>query len=301
MSDIPYTQTAHLTDGHSKGVTALAFNSDGSLLATAGLDGTLCIWNTSTWTLSDVYYAKNPIVSVAWYTANALICGLEDGVMSSVKITHVSGHWAHLYPVEWLAVRDNLVASGAHRELSVWEWDTNGLAGLVHLVKGFSLPGSDGKTGESEDDSEVLITGVFWAPTMLVVAYLHHGIRLFDTEDWKNVANIDTQCMIVSSSLSPNGAYMAISDPARGFTIYDLDAAKAIRTFEHDIGGSERAVPVLFVHGGHAILSGSMVGRVNIWYINASFKLPYLPMPSEYIFTSVVVCIVKRLQMNRRF
>ncbi len=92
MSEAPYKQTAHLSGGHSKGITAVAFNTEGSFLATADLAGTVCIWNTGTWSILDEYHAGKAVVSIAWVAHNALVCGLEDGTMSSlVKDDEVSG------------------------------------------------------------------------------------------------------------------------------------------------------------------------------------------------------------------
>ncbi len=88
----PYKATTHLSGGHSKGITRVAFNPAGSLLASAGLDGTVCVWDTTTWSLLDVYYAKIRITTVAWYTDTILVCGLEDGFLSAlIKDDDVSG------------------------------------------------------------------------------------------------------------------------------------------------------------------------------------------------------------------
>ena len=92
MAKIQYTETVQLADGHSKGITSVAFNHDGTLLATSGLDGAVCIWETSDWKLLDIYYAKTPVLSIAWFNKTSLVCGLKDGVLSSVvKDGDVSG------------------------------------------------------------------------------------------------------------------------------------------------------------------------------------------------------------------
>ncbi len=97
MSEAPYAQTAHLSEGHSKGITAVAFNGEGTYLATASLDGTVCLWNTSTWGLVDTYRSGKAVVSLTWFANNALVCGLEDGNMSSlVKDDEVSGAYLPL-------------------------------------------------------------------------------------------------------------------------------------------------------------------------------------------------------------
>lgn len=92
MPEIEYANTALLSDGHSKGITSIAFNADGTLLATSGLDGAVCVWDTKTWSIQDIYYAKTPVTSLAWFTENALVCGLQDGILSMlVKDGAVSG------------------------------------------------------------------------------------------------------------------------------------------------------------------------------------------------------------------
>lgn len=77
-----YTQTAQLTGEHSKGITSLVFNASGSFLASASLDGAVCIWDTKTWLLLDVYNSKTPISSIRWATEDSLVCGLSDGILA---------------------------------------------------------------------------------------------------------------------------------------------------------------------------------------------------------------------------
>ena len=91
MSELRYTQTAHLSDGHTKGITCVSFNPDGTLLVTAGLDGVVCVWDTKTWSAVDIYYPKTVFTAVAWFSNSAVICGLQDGVLSClVKVGEVS-------------------------------------------------------------------------------------------------------------------------------------------------------------------------------------------------------------------
>ncbi|KAI0742325.1 WD40-repeat-containing domain protein [Daedaleopsis nitida] len=282
MPEIEYANTALLSDGHSKGITSIAFNADGTLLATSGLDGAVCVWDTKTWSIQDIYYAKTPVTSLAWFTENALVCGLQDGILSMLVkdgAVSVTGFWASVCPIEHLRFSDNLLACGAQRELTVWHWQAD--------RESYMLPAAD--DGDSTDDNstegedvEVLVTGVFWAPSMLIVTYLNHGIRLVDTETWTTVKTIQPRYSIAAASLSPNGVYLAVSTLSSGFAIYDLETSKVFRKFKSDVGEEQRAIPVLFVHGGHAIVGGSAVGRVNIWFIDSERKLPSLRTPSTY-------------------
>lgn len=98
MNQLHYAQTAHLTEGHSQGITTVKFNPTGSFLATGSLDGSVCVWDTETWKLLDVYYAESRVTSLAWYNDTALVCGLEDGIISSlVKDDKASGTSIHTH------------------------------------------------------------------------------------------------------------------------------------------------------------------------------------------------------------
>ena len=87
-----------------------------------------------------------------------------------------------------------------------------------------------------------------------------------------------------SASVSEDGAYVAISNLETGFDIRALDTGNLIRSCEHDVGESW-PTPVLFIHGGRAIVGGTTVGKVTIWDVFMG-KLHTLPIPST-CFSSV--------------
>ncbi|KAI0744910.1 WD40-repeat-containing domain protein [Earliella scabrosa] len=286
MSEFSYVQTAHLADGHSKGVTSVVFSTDGSLLASSGLDGAVCIWDTKTWSLLDVYYAKTRVTALAWFTDQALVCGLEDGILSSLARDdgnlRVSGFYAHRFAVEHLSVSGDLVATGAQEDVGIWSWDID--AARACLFRSLPLPQVGDHLLEkvgADRKPEVLVTGVFWTSTYLIVTYLHHGIRFYSRQNWKLVSVIHAESNIINGSLSPNGAFLAATTLVGTFDIYDLNAGKVIRTFVHDEGGHECAIPVVFIHGGHAIVCGSIGGRVSIWFVDSGRKLPSLLVPND--------------------
>ncbi|KAI0681635.1 WD40-repeat-containing domain protein [Earliella scabrosa] len=294
MSEIRYTQTAHLMDGHSSGITAVVFNPDGSLFATRRIGR------------HNVYNSKTKVTSLAWFNNEALVCGLADGIISSMikgeEFTHVRGLWGHLYPVEHLAVSGELVASGAQQELSIWYWNID--PSMSCLFRSLPGPGTpkrqnklrkrhEGKTrgGERTDGrkdtedstqpgpetghegkgtSEVLITGIYWTPACLVVAYLNHGIK----DSWQSIRT--------SRAVYPQRGLLAAYNLGVGFQIYDLNAGEIIRTFKQkDDGEHTRAVQVSFIHGGTAIVGGSTNGRLMLWFVESERKLPSLAIPND--------------------
>ena len=81
------------------------------------------------------------------------------------------------------------------------------------------------------------------------------------------------------ASLSPNGAYIAISDLSTGFEIYEMDTELVYGSFQHDVG-EPFPTPVLFIHNGNALVGGSTVGNVNIWDVHGMGKMHSLTISS---------------------
>lgn len=96
----------------------------------------------------------------------------------------------------------------------------------------------------------------------------------------------DLSCNSASASLSPNGANLAVSNVSRGFDVYKIQSAEPIASFDNDdnprTSSDEPAcpVPVKFIHGGHAIVGGSMNGKVGLWDLGHG-KMHTLPLNSK--------------------
>ena len=59
-----------------------------------------------------------------------------------------------------------------------------------------------------------------------------------------------------------------MSNVFKGFDVYKVDSEEPIASFKHadDTSlASASPVPVLFVHAGHALVGGSMTGKVGLW------------------------------------
>ena len=57
---------------------------------------------------------------------------------------------------------------------------------------------------------------------------------------------------------------LVVSNMTSGFDVYQTDTGTSLGTLSHTVGRLH-IVPVLFAHGGNAIIGGSCVGEVMVW------------------------------------
>ena len=94
-----YKQAQHLEHEHKATVTTLIFSPKGSFLAVASLDGTLSIWSTISWKVMYMVAASGmACLSILWMSnmEDQLLCGLANGVVVSMQITHQVSATLHL-------------------------------------------------------------------------------------------------------------------------------------------------------------------------------------------------------------
>ena len=77
-----------------------------------------------------------------------------------------------------------------------------------------------------------------------------------------------------NASVTADGTRMVVSN-LTGFDIYALETMESEGSLSHTVG-DVYPVPVLFVHGGTAILGGSTVGEVELW--NVITRRKHLPL-----------------------
>ena len=103
---LQYQRVARLVhpDGHSDGVTVVAFSPNGLLLGSGGMDGRICIWDIARRKLIYVFSGKSAVLSLLWLGASncKLVCGMEDGTIAFLAISTV------LVPVTFFALHRTL-------------------------------------------------------------------------------------------------------------------------------------------------------------------------------------------------
>lgn len=97
---------AHETSGHSGRVTAMAFNDDGSLLATGGADRQVCLWRVHGVALSPLMQVKN--------AHSAVVCSVTFGRHKSAGLL-ASSSWDATIKLWALPMADEQTSSSVAR------------------------------------------------------------------------------------------------------------------------------------------------------------------------------------------
>ena len=84
-----YQKKVILTNGHTKGITAVSFSPRGTFLATAGLDGRVCIWLAEDGALLHEYAGQCPVLCLVWDPAGeeVLLYGTQTGSIEMLTVT----------------------------------------------------------------------------------------------------------------------------------------------------------------------------------------------------------------------
>ncbi|RPD81759.1 WD40 repeat-like protein [Lentinus tigrinus ALCF2SS1-7] len=290
-----YLETVRLSRGHSSGITALAFSLKGQFLASAGLDGKVCIWRADDFRLLHVITRSEDIavLSLAWLGPNedTLICGLKDGNIVTIIVHEqevaVHGFWAHAYPVECLVVvSPGLFASGAHTEVRVWKRPTD----CTSWIQQADLPLPPITAYNRMDEVRVTSLHIIYPydQPLLVVTYLNHGMHLFDASTWEHRRSIPITGQIGDASFSPDFRTVAVSNILSGFDVYSMDTETALCSFGHSVRLDKlRRTPVLLVHDGLALVGGNAQGDVHIWDVGSRRKLHSLVHRKEEVILAI--------------
>lgn len=78
------------------------------------------------------------------------------------------------------------------------------------------------------------------------------------------------------ASLTDDGQLLVVSNMRSGFEVFSIKGSvEAEPEFDvlQDVSAG-RPIPVRFIHGGQAFLSGTSHGQVNLWAIDSRLKQP---------------------------
>ncbi|KAH9933283.1 WD40-repeat-containing domain protein, partial [Fomitopsis serialis] len=255
----------------------VAFSPSGLSLASGSLDGCVCVWDIASSTMRYAFAGKSTVLSMIWAPPNDghIVCGMADGTIASLTMTkdtiNVSGFWAHEEPVESLAYDGTHLASGAHEELKVWLRTTSYTQDTWTEVADVEPPPRTSLNATRD----VIVTSLHWTttrrrPSVLVATYMNHGISIIDGRDWKRVRSVAFPGYIADADLSADGQLLVVSNMLTGFEVFNfkvLTELEPLCSFNQD-NSTACTMPVRFIHGGQAVVGGTLNGCMSIWDIH---------------------------------
>ncbi len=251
---------------HENDVNAIAFSPNGKYLATASLDNTARVWETTSGKQVACLPHQDSVVAVAFsldgkYLATAsLDKTVQVQEMSSGNIIHLQ-HEDGVVAVAFSPDGKYLATAGADSIARVWK-TTNGrrVALLPH---------------------NAYVRAAVFSPDgrYLATASLDNTARVWETTSGKQVKQLQHQGSVVSVTFSRNGKYLATGSANGTAQVWEWETSndRAAANLQHK--GS--VVAVAFSPDEEYLATASASGTAQVWQWTAGSKV--LPVPQDNV------------------
>ncbi|KAG2130043.1 WD40-repeat-containing domain protein [Suillus cothurnatus] len=228
-------------------IACLAFNQAGDMLAIGDFNARLAIASTNSSEYTDV------VDGMQLY----FILGTHDLIIHGVQ--------AHASATKLIAVQDlNFIATSGNKEVQIWCSND----GQCNPTLALPLPHDNIFQAH---DHEVFITALKWqdditdssGPTLLV-SYLYHGIFCWDVEARCAIWKCTALTPIGSFDVSVDHKHLAVANINDGVDIYEMQTGSFRMSCPRQACD---APPLVFLHGGRALLTTDSKGCANLWSV----------------------------------
>jgi len=271
---------------HTDSINVVSFSPDGTILATGGLDGKVCTWDTTNGALiCDLAGPTDSIEWVNWHpTIPALLAGDRAGMIwlwngktgKCVKV--FSCHGGAVTCGGFRANGAEIWSAGEDSTLKIWSPRTGQSTSTVH---GLEFHGDPITAGHSNQN--LIVTGD-------ITGIVH--ITRFD--DSKVLGQSDTgEHSIEAIQFSPDGKWFAVASMGGTLSIWDPNTFKSRHALVHPDG-----VTCFKWHPTRPfVISGCSDGNVRIWDIRNGSLLSTLT-GHEDVITSIDIHLVEGSQSD---
>ena len=255
--------------GHEAGVRSVSFSPDGTLLATAGIDNTVRLWDVANRQQAATLQHQGWVTSVSFSPDGTLLAtaGTDRTRLWDVAsrqqvatLQHTGREVDHAISVSFSP--DGTLLATAETDGRVLLWDVASRQQVATL-----------RYTENKSNEDQWFTGlsVSFSPdgTLLTTAGTNSGVLLWDVASRQNIATLRHSLRhsdwVTSASFSPDGTLLATATftgiPGDAVRLWDVASRQNIATLRH----SDWGVSVSFSPDGTLLAAGGADGTVKLW------------------------------------
>ena len=256
--DVPDGKETALFTEHPGQVNALAFSTDGKILASGGFNNpTIQLWDL------DTDSQRSTLTSEEIQSISTLIFAKDDTILISMDQSGNINYWdvdTHqkvldivTEPLSYDAVAvstdgSTFVTGDRHGTIRLWN------ATIEHQFVDW---------GDNQQDQEILALAFSLDRKMLASGSEGKTVRLWDTEKRAHIATLKGhEASVAALAFSPDGKILATGDAGKVIKVWDVNTQRERATLT---GHTNSISALTFTPDGKILASGSYDGTIRFW------------------------------------